>query len=77
MSPGEESRAISRLVERLGERFPDVARETIRDAVGDAHRGLDGAPIRDFVPVLVEHEAMGVLKARAARGSSLGATANA
>ena len=64
MNPAEESRSIDQLVDRLGERFPHIPQQTIRDVVSDAHRGLDGAPIRDFVPVLVEHEAVGALKAR-------------
>lgn len=71
MNVAEESRYIELLVERLDERFPHIPRQIVRDVVIDAHRGLDGAPIRDFVPVLVENEAVGVLKARTRDGSAL------
>jgi hypothetical protein len=39
---------------RLAERFPHLSPESIRATVDEIHAGLDG-PIRDFVPVLVEH----------------------
>ncbi|GAB3046625.1 hypothetical protein GCM10027053_00320 [Intrasporangium mesophilum] len=51
-----ESRAIEEVVARLSERFPGVALEVIEAAVRVAHEGLEG-PVRDYVPVLVEHAA--------------------
>ncbi len=51
-----ESRAIEDVVARLSERFPGVALEVIEAAVRVAHEGLEG-PVRDYVPVLVEHAA--------------------
>ena len=51
-----ESRAMEEVVARLSERFPDVAHEVIEAAVRVEHESLDG-PVRDYVPVLVEHAA--------------------
>jgi hypothetical protein len=51
-----ESRAMDEVVARLSERFPDVSHEVIEAAVRVEHEGLDG-PVRDYVPVLVEHAA--------------------
>jgi hypothetical protein len=53
----EETRAVGLVVDRLAERFPDVAREHVAAIVAEEHLELEGNPIRDFVPVLVEHEA--------------------
>ena len=47
---------MEEVVERLSERFPDVSREVVEAAVRVEHEGLDG-PVRDYVPVLVEHAA--------------------
>ena len=47
---------MDEVVERLSERFPDVSREVVEAAVRVEHEGLDG-PVRDYVPVLVEHAA--------------------
>lgn len=67
MDPAEESRCLDRLVGRLGERFPDIPPQVITEAVAESHRGFGGAPIRDFVPVLVEHEVVAGLRSRAHR----------
>jgi hypothetical protein len=40
--------------ERLSGRFPDIDPQVVEAAVRVAHSQLTG-PIRDFVPVLVEH----------------------
>ena len=47
---------MAEVVERLSQRFPDVSREVVEAAVRVEHEGLDG-PVRDYVPVLVEHAA--------------------
>ena len=57
MNAEDESRAVDQVVDRLAQRFPDVPRDRITAIVGEEHQGLEGNPIRDFVPVLVEHEA--------------------
>ena len=62
MNPAEESRLIDLLVDRLVHRFPHVPAPTIREIVDRACRGLADAPIRDFVPVLVERDALSELR---------------
>jgi hypothetical protein len=68
MDRSDEMRSVAALVERLGERFPQFSGSTIEEAVSSVHSQLADAPIRDFVPVLVEHEVVDALKARARAG---------
>ncbi len=68
MTPTEELRSIELLTARLENRFPDLPSGTVRAAVDSACREFDGARIRDFVPVLVEREA--VLALRSFRGAA-------
>ena len=49
---------------RLAERFPDLDAAVVEAAVRVAYTGLQG-PIRDYVPVLVEHAARERLRALA------------
>jgi hypothetical protein len=60
----EEDIAVEHAAERLAERFPDVPREHIDALVEKHHEGFEGAPVRDFVPVLVEHDVKRELNAR-------------
>lgn len=46
---------MERVVERLSERFPEVQRRRIDEVVQSEYHVFDGRPIRDYVPVLVEH----------------------
>ena len=57
--PGEkadEEVAIGHAVDRLAERFPTVPRDRIIDLVHRRHLEYTGAPVRDFIPVLIEHD---------------------
>lgn len=63
MNAEEEARAVDQVVDRLVQRFPAVPRDRVAAIVGEEHRVLYGNPIRDFVPVLVEHEARERLRA--------------
>ena len=60
----DEAGAVSRLIDRLAERFPHISREEIGMVVTAAHALLDGAPIRAYVPLLVEHDAVDHLWSR-------------
>ncbi|MGW5237530.1 three-helix bundle dimerization domain-containing protein [Monashia sp. NPDC004114] len=60
---------MEEVVARLSERFPGVALEVIEAAVRVAHEGLEG-PVRDYVPVLVEHAARDRIAAFADRPDS-------
>jgi hypothetical protein len=66
MNAEEEGRAVDEVVDRLAKRFPDVPRDRVAAIVGEEHQVLEGNRIRDFVPVLVEHEARDRLRAEGA-----------
>jgi hypothetical protein len=59
-----EEHAVQAVEERLLARFPDIDPTEVKDAVRGAHAELTG-PLRDFVPVLVEHAARERLAHRA------------
>lgn len=63
MGTPDEAQAVNAVIDRLAGRFPQLQREEIATVVHEAHHELDGNPIRDFVPVLVEHEARERLQA--------------
>lgn len=49
---------MSDLMKRMRERFPEVGTEDVDELVVSLHHQFDGRPIRDFVPVLVERDAV-------------------
>ena len=65
MNHRSEEQAVQAIEERLRARFPDVDPAVVKDVVHGTHAELTG-PVRDFVPVLVEHAARDRL-ARTAR----------
>ena len=67
MTEQEESRLIRQLIERLVMRFPQLPAKTVEKEVRSVHQGFQGAPLRDFVPLLVEHDAVISLKVLAGR----------
>lgn len=58
-----ETQALNRVVDALTSEFPSIARDVINSRVREAFRLFDGAPIREFVPVLVERQVRTVLAA--------------
>jgi hypothetical protein len=64
--PSTESSAIDTAIDRIATRFPDIDRARIQSLVHESARSLDGARVRDFIPVLIEHEVMDRLRAEAA-----------
>ncbi len=62
----DEAHAIEEVVVRLAERFPTLERTHVANIVHDEWHRLDGGRVRDFVPVLVEHEARERLRREAA-----------
>ena len=53
----DEHAVLNEVVERLAGRYPTLPPNTVNDVVHDLHAGFDGAPIREFVPLLVERRA--------------------
>ena len=62
----DEAHAIDEVISRLAERFPALAHTHVEEIVREEWRRLDGGRLRDFVPVLVEHEARERLRLEAA-----------
>ena len=77
MNAEEEARAVDQVVDRLAARFPDVSRDRVAAIVGEEHLELEGNPIRDFVPVLVEREARERLRVEGATPTPIVAAADA
>ena len=62
-SPGAESNdEFADLEERLSSRFPLLPRSAIESAVNESNHSFDDAPVRTFVPVLVENHARHILQ---------------
>ncbi|HEU5456835.1 MAG TPA: hypothetical protein VFU85_14250 [Nocardioides sp.] len=57
MDDEHERLALAGVRERLCERYPDLDPALVEAAVRVSHLELTGNPIRDFVPLLVEHAA--------------------
>lgn len=57
-----EQDRIEHLTDRLKDDFPDVPASTVEQTVDREYHHLDEQPIRDFVPVLVEHNAKAALR---------------
>jgi hypothetical protein len=57
----DERKAISEVTDRLRKRFPDVPDGSVERVVDRSYHELDGAPIRGFVPILVEKQASDLL----------------
>ena len=51
-----EDAAIDHVVDRLTSQFPSVPADDIEARVAEVHASFDDAPVRDFVPVIVEHD---------------------
>lgn len=49
-----EAQEVADVQARLTRRFPDAGRDVVAAAVRTAHSEMTG-PVRDYVPVLVEH----------------------
>jgi hypothetical protein len=57
----DENGRVEDVRDRLRQRFPHVDDDLVTRTVDEAHRELDTASIRDFVPILVEKRARDVL----------------
>ncbi len=58
----DEDKAVAEVADRLAERFPSIPRSHVDEVVQNERRSLDGKPIRDYIPVLVEHGAKAKLR---------------
>lgn len=58
----DQTVALEHAAERLSARFPEVPREDIDRLVGERSEEYEDAPVKDFVPVLVEHDVKAELR---------------
>lgn len=66
MATKDEAQALAHVTERLKARLPDIDPATLDDHVRAAYRELDGAPIRDFIEILVERSVLETVVRRVA-----------
>lgn len=62
MNGPDEKTQLAQVVQKLEEKFPSVSTQEIEVIVAEQAALLDGNPIRDFVPRLVEHGARARLR---------------
>lgn len=62
--PDDEARALDEVLRRLTDRFPDVPAEVVSGIVQAERQRLDGRPIREFMPLLVERASAERLRRR-------------
>jgi hypothetical protein len=62
MNGPDEKAQLAQVVEKLEEKFPSVSTQEIEIIVAEQVAALDGNPIRDYVPRLVEHGARAKLR---------------
>ncbi|MGO4957371.1 glycogen debranching protein GlgX [Luteococcus sp. Sow4_B9] len=61
VTPDFEWREVQHVIERLEQAFPDLPPGTVRAVIEDAYEDMTG-PVRDFIPVLLEHAALEQLR---------------
>ena len=62
MNGPDEEQQIANVVEQLEQRFPTFSTQEIEVIVAEQVALLDGNPIRDYIPRLVEHGARSKLR---------------
>jgi len=62
METPDVEKAVAQVVDRLAAKHPDIARERIESIVDDVQAQFADAPVTDFIPVLVEHDAKQALR---------------
>ena len=65
----DEPALLAETVDRLARRYPTASLKTVTEVVRELYAGFDGAPIREYVPLLIERSANIVLSERPATGS--------
>jgi hypothetical protein len=53
----DEAKSIDRVVVELRQRFPGVPTLVIERLVAERYRKFEGAPVRDYIPVMVKRSA--------------------
>ena len=75
MEDSTATKVVDEVVERLVAAFPDVSREIIIEHVHTGLNAYNSAPIRDFLPVLVERRVAARLRAETRQAPGLARSA--
>jgi hypothetical protein len=54
MATEDELRAVEQVIDRLSAKFAHMPAQRVSEVVDSAYHEFDGAPIRAFVPIMVE-----------------------
>ncbi|MET0672515.1 MAG: hypothetical protein ABWY37_03395 [Microbacterium pygmaeum] len=65
-NPASEFEALVYLVERLVRRFPECSEDELFVLIADELESFDNVRVRDYVPLLVEHNVLRRLRAERA-----------
>lgn len=66
MANKDEAQALAQVTERLRARLPHIDPVRLDAYVQVAYHDLDGAPIRDFIEILVERTVLDMVERRVA-----------
>jgi len=66
MATKDEAQALAHVTERLKVRLPHIDPVTLDQHIQAAYHELDGAPIRDFIEILVERSVLETVERRVA-----------
>lgn len=55
--PPDEASAIYEVIVHMMDTFPSVTRDEVVHVVAEEHQALNGTPVRDHVPAVVEMQA--------------------
>lgn len=62
--PRSEFEALVYLADRMLRRFPDLGEDAMFELIAEELESFSGARLRDYVPVLVEHNVVARLRQR-------------
>jgi hypothetical protein len=65
-----EAAGVEQAIGRLADHFPEVAVDEIATLVHAEHERFAGHPVRDYIPVLIEHAVRNELRERSLVTSS-------
>lgn len=64
MDSPDEQKEIADIIARLQQQFPAIPQSEVASVTHEVHHELDGRPIRNYVPVLVEKQVKEQLRAK-------------